>query len=285
MAADRLAGQLETHPRIPAGNYWHKKRYPQQVWLDGLYMGLPFQIEYAKATGRKRLIADALQQFTSALALTATSGGLYVHGYDDSRRQRWADPVTGRSPAVWARAIGWLAMALVDALTILAVDETTMPLRQRTSALLDEVAARQDGPSGLWRQVLDAPDLQGNYLESSASAMFAYSLLRAARIGLTGPKKAPELAAAGQRALDALLTNRLVADAGGVIRFTAIVHVAGLGGFEGNYRDGSPEYYLTEPVVCDDAKGVGPLMMAYAESLMDTARECDIKGLVAGIKP
>ncbi|MGH6805545.1 MAG: glycoside hydrolase family 88/105 protein [Ensifer adhaerens] len=268
LAADRLAGQLQSHPRIAAGNYWHKKRYPHQVWLDGLYMGLPFQIEYGKSTGRTGLIADALQQFSTALALTATTGGLFVHGYDDSRRQRWADPVTGRSPAVWARAVGWLAMALVDALAMLPADEATASLRQRTSLLLTEITTRQATSTGLWPQVLDAPDLKGNYEESSASAMFAYALMRAAHRGLVDPDRAAVLAVAGRRALDGLLRARLVADDEGITRFTTIVHVAGLGGFEGSYRDGSARYYLTEPIVADDAKGVGPLMMAYAESLM-----------------
>ncbi|WP_457580974.1 glycoside hydrolase family 88/105 protein [Ensifer canadensis] len=271
LAADRLARQLDNHPRIAAGNYWHKKRYPHQVWLDGLYMGLPFQIEYGKSTGRTGLIADALQQFSTALALTSTSGGLYVHGYDDSRRQRWADPVTGQSPAVWARAVGWLAMALVDVLAMLPADEATASLRQRTGLLLTEITARQVTSTGLWSQVLDAPDLEGNYEESSASAMFAYALMRASRLGLFEPDRAITLVAAGRRALDALVNTRLVADAEGITRFTTIVHVAGLGGFEGNYRDGSPGYYITEPVVADDAKGVGPLMMAYAESLMAAA--------------
>lgn len=268
LAADRLAGQLQSHPRIAAGNYWHKKRYPHQVWLDGLYMGLPFQIEYGKSTGRAGLIADALQQFSTALALTATSAGLYVHGYDDSRQQRWADPATGQSPAVWARAVGWLAMALVDSLVMLPADEATASLRQRTGRLLTEIKSRQVTSTGLWPQVLDAPDLEGNYEESSASAMFAYALMRAARHGLLEPDRTEALAAAGRQALDALQYTRIVADAEGITRFTTIVHVAGLGGFEGNYRDGSPGYYLTEPVVADDAKGVGPLMMAYAESLM-----------------
>ncbi len=271
LAADRLAGQLQSHPRIAAGNYWHKKRYPHQVWLDGLYMGLPFQIEYGKSTGRAGLIADALQQFSTALALTATSGGLYVHGYDDSRQQRWADPATGQSPAVWARAIGWLAMALVNSLVMLPPDEATASLRQRTGRLLTEIKSRQVTSTGLWPQVLDAPDLDGNYEESSASAMFAYALMRAARHGLLEPDGTEALAAAGRQALDALLTTRIAADAEGITRFTTIVHVAGLGGFEGNYRDGSPAYYLTEPVVADDAKGVGPLMMAYAESLIATS--------------
>lgn len=262
IAADHLARQLETHPRIPAGNYWHKKRYPHQVWLDGLYMGLSFQVEYANFTGRSGLIADALQQFSTALVLTATSGGLYVHGYDDSRQQVWADPVTGKSSAVWARAVGWLAMALVDTLAILPADEATASLRLRTRLLLEEVLARQM-PSGLWQQVLDAPDLQGNYEESSASAMLAYALLRAGRIGLIEDAAA----SAGQRALDALFNTRLVEDEHGATRLTTIVHVAGLGGFDGQYRDGTQAYYITEPVVSDDAKGVGPLMMAYAESL------------------
>lgn len=265
-AANRLMGQLATHPRISAGNYWHKKRYPHQVWLDGLYMGLPFQIEYAQAQGRPALIADALQQFSTALALTATPGGLFVHGYDDSRQQRWANPVTGKSSAVWARAVGWLAMALVDALTILSADEATATLRLRARALLRNVVARQTA-SGLWMQVLDEPALEGNYEESSASAMFAYACLRAARLGLAEEQEGAELVAAGRRALDALVNLRLETDGQNVTRFTRMVEVAGLGGFGGHYRDGSPAYYLTEKVVSDDAKGVGPLMMAYAESL------------------
>lgn len=265
-AADLLFSQLETHPRIVTGNYWHKKRYPHQVWLDGLYMGLPFQIEYGQTTGRPDLIADALQQLSTALALTSVSGGLFAHGYDDSREQRWSDPVTGKSPAVWARAVGWLAMALVDAVALLPYDAATASLRLRTRLLLEQVVARQTA-NGLWMQVLDAPDLAGNYEESSASAMFAYALLRAGRTGVVEGDEADVLAKAGQRALDALLDTRLTTGDDGETHFTTMVHVAGLGGFDGNYRDGSPEYYITETVVSDDAKGVGPLMMAWAESL------------------
>lgn len=262
-AADRLADQLDAHPRIAAGNYWHKGRYPRQVWLDGLYMALPFQIEYALARDEPARVCDALAQFATALALTEGPGGLHVHGYDEARAQRWADPVTGRSAAVWARAMGWLAMALVDALTLLPEDAATRPLRARTRAILSALGARQ-APSGLWPQVLDAPDLEGNYEESSASAMFAYAFLRAARLGLVVGDEAETLRARGLRALDALA--RRVTFEGGVPRLTGICHVAGLGALGGPYRDGSPGYYLTEPVVADDAKGVGPLMMAAAES-------------------
>ncbi len=266
-AAEHLAGQLRSHPRTGAGNYWHKKRYPHQVWLDGLYMGLPFQIEYAQATSDAELIDDALQQFSTALTLTADAGGLYVHGYDESRNQRWADPVSGQSPAVWARAVGWLAMALVDALVMLPADGPTIELRERAGLLLAGIVARQT-ETGLWMQVLDKQDLAGNYEETSASAMFAYALLRAARLGLLQGEEANAALSAGRSALEALLERQLKVDEGGLVRLTGIVHVAGLGGFEGNYRDGSPDYYLTEPVVSDDAKGVGPLMMAYAESLL-----------------
>ncbi|MBY6006044.1 glycoside hydrolase family 88 protein [Salipiger bermudensis] len=252
-AAERLAEQLDRHPRTQAGNYWHKKRYPEQVWLDGIYMGLPFQVEYAQRTDRPELIDDAMAQLDRALDLTAGPAGLYVHGYDAARAQGWADPETGRSAAVWARAVGWLAMALVD-LAALAPDRAPLP---RTRALLGAVVAQQ-ARSGLWPQVLDAPGLEGNYEESSASAMFAYALLTAARLGL-----APD-ASAGRKAWEALITTRLEA-AQGVTRMTGICHVAGLGGFEGVYRDGSPGYYTRERIVADDAKGVGPLMMAAAE--------------------
>ncbi|WP_134681968.1 glycoside hydrolase family 88/105 protein [Paracoccus ravus] len=262
-AARRLADQLDRHPRISLGNYWHKLRYPHQVWLDGLYMGLPFQIEYGLVTGETERIKDALTQFQTALDVTATASGLYVHGYDESRAQSWSDPETGKSPAVWARAMGWLAMALVDALALLREDGATAALRQRTRRMLLAVADLQ-GSSGLWPQVLDNPGLAGNYEESSASAMFAYAFLRAARLGLISGSEGERLRDSGLKALDALQA-RVVME-GGQSHFQGICHVAGLGGFDGIYRDGTPEYYLTEPVVQDDAKGVGPLMMAWAES-------------------
>jgi len=251
-----LAGQLAKHPRTDAGNYWHKKRYPQQVWLDGLYMALPFQVEYGLRTGDDALVTDALAQLIRALDLTAGPHGLYVHGYDAAKAQGWADPETGQSPAVWARALGWLAMALVDLCELVP---NRAPVAQ-TQALLKAVV-REQGSSGLWPQVLDAPDLTGNYEESSASAMFAYALLRAERLGLG------RFGGAGREAWDALVSTRLEASAAAP-RFTGICHVAGLGGFDGVYRDGSPGYYLTEPVVADDSKGVGPLMMAGAETLL-----------------
>ncbi|GGG21225.1 hypothetical protein GCM10010924_58240 [Rhizobium wenxiniae] len=265
-AARRLIAQLDAHPRIPAGNYWHKKRYPSQVWLDGLYMGLPFQVEYALRSGETPRITDALQQLATALALTQVGNGLYVHGYDDSRAEKWADQLTGKSPAVWSRAVGWLIMALVDILAVLPADQATATLRKQTRAVLLALAERQQ-QSGLWPQVLDAPDLAGNYDETSASAMFAYALLRAERLDLVAPEEASKIRASGQKAAEALVDTRLVEE-NGETRLVGICQVAGLGPFNGRYRDGSPAYYLVEEVVADDAKGVGPFMMAYAEATL-----------------
>lgn len=258
-----LARQLAAHPRTRSGVYWHKKIYPWQVWLDGLYMGLPFQIEYARMTGQAALVEDALIQLRTALVLTHEEAtGLPVHGYDESRRQRWADPRTGRSPAHWARALGWLAMALVDIADLIgpARAEESGVARQ-TTALLQRIAAFRTR-EGMWLQVIDQPNLSGNYAESSATAMLAYAFMKAGRLGLLDTA-----AAIGRESLAALSHRALQADRHGRLRFGGICQVAGLGGPSGSYRNGTPGYYLSEPVVADDPKGVGPLMMARAEAL------------------
>ncbi len=270
-AARRLIDQLDHHPRVLPGNYWHKARYPYQVWLDGLYMALPFQVEYALAAGDQPRISDALQQLATALVLTATSEGLHVHGYDESRDQAWADKQTGKSPAVWARALGWMVMALIDVLAVLPRDAATAALRKRARSVLLAILARQQ-ESGLWLQVLDAPDLVGNYEETSASAMFAYACLAAGRLQSLAPQETGRLEDGARRTLDTLLKTRLQTE-DGVVRLTGICQVAGLGALSGPYRDGTPAYYLSEPVVSDDAKGVGPLMMAVAELGLCAAAE------------
>ncbi|WP_417689254.1 glycoside hydrolase family 88/105 protein [Roseibium sp.] len=262
-AADRLAAQLASHPRTTTGNYWHKKIYEHQVWLDGLYMGLPFQIDYGRRTDDQALVTDALEQISRALDLTSTKDGLYVHGYDEARAQQWADPETGKSPACWARALGWLAMALVDAIALASADDAeAFGLVSRTQALFERVAELQ-GEDSKWLQVIDRPDLEGNYPESSASVMFAYAFLKAGRIGIWAPGRV-----LGDAALQALYDTAMSKCEDGVSRFEDICHVAGLGGFSGVYRDGSPEYYLTEDIVADDSKGVGPLMMAHSERML-----------------
>ncbi|SHM36522.1 glycoside hydrolase family 88/105 protein [Roseibium suaedae] len=261
-AADRLIGQLQTHPRTQSGNFWHKRIYPSQVWLDGLYMGLPFQIEYGQRTGSGALVNDALDQLVRALELTGRGDGLYVHGYDEARKQAWADPVTGHSAACWGRALGWLAMALSDVAALTGSEVfRAKGLEARSRDLFEKLLTLKAG-DGLWLQVIDQPDLPGNYSESSASAMFAYAFLRAGTAGLWAKGEAE-----GRKALAAVITSALKTGENGETGLQQICHVAGLGGFSGTYRDGSPAYYITETIVADDSKGVGPLMMAVSEDL------------------
>ncbi|ALV29195.1 glycoside hydrolase family 88/105 protein [Pannonibacter phragmitetus] len=270
LAIEHLAGQLTRHPRTDGGNYWHKKRYPQQVWLDGLYMGLPFQIEYGLSRNRPDLVDDALAQLNRALDLTHVAAtGLYAHAIDEARAQDWADPQTGLSRAHWARALGWLAMALVDVTGLIGPEKAASSgLPERASALLTRIAALARPQSGLWLQVIDQPELSGNYEESSASAMFAYALMKAARLGL-----GHQFAAPGLKALASLETTQLYAGDDGIVRLQNVCEMAGLGGFGSRLRDGSPAYYLSEPLRPDDHKGTGALMMAYAERLASASAE------------
>lgn len=260
-AARPLAKQLHFHPRTQAGPYWHKLRYPHQVWLDGLYMALPFKLEYAKAAGLPDLAKEAVAQFLTALDLTYDqASSLYRHGYDESRLQGWADQETGHSPAHWARAIGWLAMAFVDIIELLPPGDQRREIERRASALATKLGTLQTA-DGRWLQVIDRPDVSGNYAESSATAMFACFFLKGARLCVEGIASLP-----GQRALDALMAHELKAGADGSLKLQNICCVAGLGGFEGVYRNGTVEYYLSEVIRDDDIKGVAPLMMAYAET-------------------
>lgn len=261
LGADRLIEQLARHPRIDRGNYWHKLRYPHQVWLDGLYMGLPFQIEYGKAFGEPGLVDDAVAQLNSALELLADpTTGLYSHGYDDARAQRWADTTTGRSQALWSRALGWLAMALVDVHEAIGQERAAQAgVDEVISVFAKRVAAHQRG-DGRWNQVTDQPELAGNYAESSATAMFAYFFLVGERLRIAGVD-----GEVGLKALAGLREHAMIAGPDGKPVLSAICHVAGLGGFDGRYRDGTAVYYVGERLQPNDAKGVGPFMMAVAE--------------------
>ncbi|MBP2551158.1 unsaturated rhamnogalacturonyl hydrolase [Neorhizobium galegae] len=262
-AAHLLARQFDTHPRIAAGPHWHKLRYPHQVWLDGLYMALPFKLDYAALVRRPALADESVQELLTALDLTFdTASGLYRHGYDESRLQSWADKETGLSPAHWARSIGWMAMAMIDMLDMLEPAPARDDLAARLSALLSKLETLRT-EDGRWLQVIDQPGLAGNYAESSATAMFAYVFLKAARLQLTQAD-----ASVGLQALDALQQLSLRPNQQGRTVLQDICCVAGLGGFDGHYRDGTPAYYVSEVQRDDDIKGVGPLMMAYAEQVV-----------------
>ena len=264
-----LMAQLASQPRTQSGSYWHKKIYPNQVWLDGLYMFGPFQARCGREFGRPKLIDDVCAQFLAARAtMRHGASGLYYHAKDESRSSKWADPETGCSPHVWARAVGWLSMALADVLDCIPTGHDARDsMIGMLAELLDAVVCCQQ-TSGLWLQVVDQPSLPGNYEETSASAMFAYSLYKGARKHY-GSNREKAWRSAAERALDGILVKKVSWDCpkGAIPRFHlgGICKVAGLGG--NPYRDGSFEYYIREPVVSDDFKGTGPLIFALGEAV------------------
>jgi len=262
-ALGTLMAQLSLHPRTNSGSFWHKKIYPYQVWLDGLYMFGPFYARYGREFAWPELFEDLCSQFSNAEnAMRDDVSGLYFHAWDESRRQRWADPATGLSPHVWGRAVGWLCMALIDTLDYLPADHScAAKLATMFRDLIGAVAAAQDS-SGLWFQVMDCPDRAGNYLEESASAMFTYALFKGMRTRLLDPD---DFGAIADRALGGIVARFLSKDDSGTLHVNGICKVAGLGGEP--YRDGSFAYYIGEPVVSDDYKGMGPFILALCEAL------------------
>lgn len=250
--------QLKTHPRTKSGNYWHKQIYPWQVWLDGLYMAQPLVTAYAVEIGYRAAWGDVVRQFMVVRDHLRDAGtGLYYHGWDESRQERWADPVTGCSSQFWGRAMGWFMMAMVDCIELSAPfdgPERAALIAQFQDAAIALMAVRS--PRGLWWQVLDRGGEAGNYEEVSASLMIAYALMAGARLGLLPAAHGQAGKAALQMVIDHYLTET---------KLGGICGVAGLG--NDPYRDGTYEYYLSEPIVPNDPKGVGALMMALAEGM------------------
>lgn len=256
-----LRGQLRRQPRTSEGGFWHKKIYPHQMWLDGVYMASPFLAQYAVTFGEAQALDDVARQILLVENHARDEhSGLLWHGWDESRQQRWAHPVTGCSPCFWGRAMGWYAMALVDVLDLFpAGHQRRGELLGVLERLAVAVIAAQDRESGLWWQVLDQGGRAGNYLEASASCMFVYALARGVRQGYL----APGCLAAARRGYQGILSRLVCVEAGGLVSLGGICAVAGLGG--NPYRDGSYEYYIGEPVVSNDYKGVGPFVLASLE--------------------
>ncbi len=261
-ALDTLYSQLTTHPRVSEGGFWHKKAYPWQMWLDGIYMEAPFYAQYAQRflsdSVRDAAFDDVVRQFTVIARHTYDpANGLYRHAWDESRQQQWADSVTGQAPHVWGRALGWFAMAMVDVLDFLPVDYSG---RDSILAILRPLAGSlvkiEDPATGAWYQVLDQGQREGNYLETSCTAMFAYTFLKGAKQGYLPD----EYWDRGIRALEGLNTHFIRQDDDGTISLTRVCGVAGLGGKP--YRDGSFDYYVNEIIRDNDPKGVGPYIMA-----------------------
>jgi len=266
IAAQHLRDQLSKQPRTPEGGFWHKGVYPQQMWLDGLYMAEPFYAEYARNFSDPSAFDDVAKQFLLVERHTRDPRtGLMYHGWDAARAQKWADPKTGLSKSFWGRAMGWYMLGAVDALDYIPRNHRDRTALIKTIKQAAEAAAKvQDPQSGLWWQVLDQPHRKGNYLEASASSMFVYALAKAARLGYIDDK----YRAVATRGFDGLLKSLVKTNSDGTVSLTNICQVAGLGGAvrkDGSHRDGTFEYYVSEPVVADDYKGVGPFIMAADE--------------------
>jgi len=260
LAADRLAEQLKDQPRTWEGNFWHKRIYPDQVWLDGIYMAQPFRALYARELG-DRDYSDIVHQIeTVRRRMFDPEKGLYYHGYDASKTIFWADPTTGCSKHFWLRAIGWFATALADLMEIVDDPAALNGLRPVFTELMAGIAPYAEADTGMYYQVVDQGAREGNYLETSGSSMIAYAMLKGARLGVLSQ----EYAILGKKTFDGILRRYFKAE-GADVELGGICLVAGLGPADNPRRDGSYEYYISEPIVKNDAKGVAPLVMCYTE--------------------
>ncbi len=265
-AAELLRDQLRKQPRTAEGGFWHKQIYPQQMWLDGLYMGEPFYAQYARDFNEPAAFDDVARQFLLVARHTRDPRtGLMYHGWDAAHAQKWADSATGLSLNFWGRAMGWYMVAVVETLDYLPANHPDRAAIIQTFRDAAEGVERvQDPVTGLWWDVLDQPNRAGNYLEASASSMFAYALAKGARLGYIEPR----YRTVATRAFDGIVRNLVRENANGTVSLTNVVAVSGLGGqlrADGSYRSGTFEYYVGEPVVTDDYKGVGPLILAALE--------------------
>lgn len=260
LAAGTLHRQIEEQPRTFEGNFWHKAIYPNQVWLDGLYMAQPFCALYEKTLGAGDY-SDILSQIEKVHEhMRDPETGLYYHGYDASRTAFWADPVTGRSKNFWLRSIGWFAVAMADLCEILPEGAEKERLCAIFRELMEAVDRWSDPETGLYWQVVDQGGREGNYLETSGSSMLAYAMLKGARLGVMGK----EYTAKGQKTFRGIV-DRYLSFTDGELNLGGICLVAGLGPESNRRRDGSYEYYISEPVVQNDAKGVAPFLLCYTE--------------------
>ena len=262
IAMDTLRAQLASQPRTSDGGFWHKKIYPYQMWLDGIYMGSPFYAQYAATFNEPEDFADVVSQFLIIAKHTYDKKtGLYRHAWDEIKALPWSDLKTGQAPHVWGRALGWYMMAIVDALDFIPENQ---PGRDKMILILNDLVKilpkYQDQRTGAWYQVVDMPEREGNYLEMSCTPMYAYAIAKGVRKGYL-PEKSLSIA---QKAYQGILDNFIVVDDKGIVSLTRICGVAGLGGRK-PYRDGSFDYYVNEIVRDNDPKGVAPFIMLCLE--------------------
>ena len=249
--------QLTAQPRLQCGNFWHKSIYPYQIWLDGTYMALPFMAEYSLEENIPEIMDDVKAQLRNVRDIMRDpETGLYYHGYDETRTMNWADSRTGLSHEFWLRAMGWLCAALADIYELSPCGETGEQLSQ----LLDALSGCQQD-NGMFWQLPARNDIEGNYCETSGTLLYAYGALKSSRLGITGS----EIRRSGEKAFNAVNDGFISMSDSGTPVLHNVCLMAGLGGAAG--RDGSAQYYLSEPKVENDAKGIAPYLMAYAEML------------------
>ena len=262
-AMDTVYSQLKEQPRTSTGNFWHKKIYPHQIWLDGLYMAQPFYMQYEAEYNGCKNCEDSYQQFLQVYGrMRDPLNGLYYHAYDDSRQMFWCDKVTGLSENFWLRAMGWYAMALIDTMEVMPESMACQKARLNAiyKELIDAMLPYQDQATGMWYQVVNRGGIAPNYLEESGSAIFAYAIMKSVRLHYL-PE---EYFKYGQKAFDGICSTYL-SEKDGSLQLGGICLVAGLGNTD--MREGTFEYYMREPVVENEAKGIAPLILAYIETM------------------
>lgn len=262
-AIAKTYGQILTQPRTYEGNFWHKDIYPNQVWLDGLYMAMPFYALYETKMNDCKNIQDIINQYKLVRKhLFDEEKQLYYHGYDASKSVFWADKETGLSKNFWLRAIGWFTVSLVDVAEIIKekCPNEYVYVASLLKEIIDSILKYQDKDSKMFYQVVDHKEVEGNYLETSGSAMISYAILKATRLGILNEN----YRTIGNEIFDGIC-NKYLTEVNGDLNLEGICLVAGLGPEKDKRRDGTIAYYLSEPIVKNDAKGVGPLIMAYTE--------------------
>lgn len=262
-AIDLIYSQIGKMPRTKEGSFWHKNIYPGQVWLDGLYMCQPFYMEYETRFNCRKNCADIYRQFEIVYErMRDPRTGLYFHAYDSSGEMFWCDKVTGLSQCFWLRALGWYSMALLDTIDQAKgaeeAERTSLSRMKDQFRDLIDAMLRYQAPGGMWYQVVNYDGIEPNYQETSGSAIFAYSILKGVRLGLLPAA----YRAYGEKAFRGICDTYLTVE-DGKLSLGGICLVAGLGG--AGHREGTFAYYMSEPVVKDDAKGVGPFLLAYTE--------------------
>lgn len=260
IAIETLRDQLREQPRTEEGGFWHKQIYPHQMWLDGLFTGTTFYARYAAWKPEPEAWSDIANQFLVVDQHTLKANGLNHHGWDESRQMGWSDSITGCSPETWGRAEGWYVMALCDVLELMPADQ---PERPALEAILNRVMGAlltvQDPETHLWYQVPDRAGEEGNYLESTCSAMYCFAMAKGVRLGILPAEYKNEAI----QVMDGLKTYKLRTNEDGTLSLIDCCAVAGLGG--NPYRDGTYSYYVNERIREDDPKGVAPLILAALE--------------------